>query len=260
MPLVGYVLMASSDKKGAGGTPAITAPPKAVYKRFRWLEIKLYCDNPYHVKLFYYLQEINQYQGCHILHDSDIKDDGTSDKPHWHVTLYSDTRQVSCKHVGGGRYLAESWAKSFGTYDAIVDSNGKPVIYLSSKSSVDCSLPASADSIRTFPILSDAAGINDPSQWLLYMTHSDFNSMLNGKHRYEQDRLVIWSDSPTIYNYLTNSYNVSCASGYELFEYADGVYSGRELLERLYSVGRTDLVEFVRKNPQFVSRFILPGR
>lgn len=260
MPLVGFVLMASIDKKGADGTPAISAPPKASYKRFRWLEIKLYCDNPYHIRLYHYLQEINQYQGCDILHDVDIKDDGTPDKPHWHVTLYSDTRLVTCKHVGGGRYLAESWAKSFGTYDAIVDSTGKPVMYLSPKSSVDCSLPVSADSIRTFPVLSDAAGINDPSQWLLYMTHSDFNSMLNGKHRYEQDKLVIWSDSPTIYNYLTNSYNVSCASGYELFEYADGVYSGRELLERLYSAGRTDLVEFVRKNPQFVSRFILPGR
>lgn len=237
--------------------PVTPAPPKSIYKRFRWLELKLYCDNPWHVRVFYYLQDIRQYQGCHIVHHSDSKSDGTPDKPHWHVTLYSDTRQVSCKNVGGGRYLAESWAKSFGTYEAVVDSSGKPVFYLRPE---DRCLPVKKEDIKTFQVLTDVAGINDPSQWLLYMTHSDFKSLMSGKHRYSQDELVIWADSPIIYNYLTNSYAVNCSQSYELFEYADGAFSGRELVERLYSDGRFDLIEYVRKNPQFVSRFLIPGR
>ena len=44
------------------------------------------------------------------------------------------------------------------------------------------------------------------------------------------------------------------------FEYADGVSSGRELVEKLYQAGRLDLVDYVRKNPQYVSKFLIPGR
>lgn len=252
-----------SDKKSKGGaSPAAPAPPppKCNYKRFHWLEVKLYCDNPYHVDIFHYLRSIGQYQGCHILHDSDVKKDGNLDKPHWHVTLYSDNRQVTGVESGGGRFLLKSWAASFGSFEAIVNEFGKPVVYLPPNWAVDYPIPVKGGKIKTFQILTDAAGVNDPSQWLLYMTHSDYNSIITGKHRYNESDLVIWDDSPTIRNQLSNSLTVSRSLNYELFEFADGVSTGRELLEKLYSAGRLDLVDYIKKNPQFVSKFIIPGR
>lgn len=253
-----------SNKKSKGGAspaaPAPPVPPKCNYKRFRWIEVKLYCDNPFHVDLFCYLRDIGQYQGCHILHDQDYKSDGSVDKPHWHVTLYSDTRQVTGVEVGEGRFLLKSWASSFGSYDAIVDSSGKPAAYLPPNWAVDYPIPIKSGKVKTFSVLTDAAGVNDPSQWLLYMTHSDYKSIIAGKHRYQDTDLVIWENSPTIQNYLANSLTVSRSQSYELFEYTDGVSTGRELVEKLYSAGRFDLVDYVRKNPQFVAKFLIPGR
>lgn len=252
--------MSTKKKSSGGSSPAAPAPPKCNYKRFRWIELKLYVDNPYHLDLFRYLRQIGQYQGCHILHDCDVKKDGNFDKPHYHVTLYSDTRQVTGVDVGQGRYLLKSWAASFGSFDAIVDNSGKPAAYLPPNWSTDYPIPIKSGKVKTFPVLTDAAGINDPSQWLLYMTHSDFKSIIAGKHRYKDSELVVWKDSPTIQNYLTNSLTVSRSQCYELFEYCDGVSSGRELVEKLYSAGRLDLVDYVRKNPQFVAKFLIPGR
>ena len=250
--------MPASKKKSGGGAPPAASTPKT--KRFRWIECKLYPDNPYHVTLFDYLRNIGQYQGCHILHDKDVKADGAPDKPHWHVVLYSDTRQITCKEVGGGRWLAETWSKSYGSFDAIVSDSGKIAAYLPPNWHTDYPVPVHSGKVKTFQVLTDAAGINDPSTFLLYMTHSDFRSMLDGKHHYEPDELKVWDNSPTIHNYLTNALSVSRAQSYELFEYADGCSSGRELIFKLYSAGRDDLVEYVRKNPQYVAKFLMPGR
>lgn len=256
--------MGNNKKSGGGSSSAAPAPapapPKPKTKRFRWIELKLYVDNPFHLELFRYLRNIGQYQGCHILHDSDVKEDGNLDKPHYHVTLYSDTRQVTGTEVGRGRFLLKTWAASFGSFDAIVGADGKPAAYLPPNWAVDYPIPVKSGKVKTFPVLTDAAGINDPSQWLLYMTHSDFKSVMAGKHRYKDTDLIVWDDSPTIQNYLTNSLTVSRSQSYELFEYSDGVSSGRELVEKLYLAGRLDLVDYVRKNPQYVAKFLIPGR
>lgn len=254
--MFGFVDSCSSPPLGAAertinnGVPA-PSPPKT--KRSRWLEGKLYPDNPYHITLLGYFANCGFYQGCYIMHDRDVDESGNLKKAHWHVVLYDSYNLRTCVYVGDGRYIAKQWCKSFGTFDALVDKTGKPYCYLPADGYRDLS-PVCGD-VKTFPIVEDFAAINDVPVFLAYLTHSDFKSVMRNKFRYPITDINFIGESPTVKAHFADVENERCGVFSEIRCYAEGLKSPRQLLDILLEEGRFDLVEFCRKNPHFVSKF-----
>ena len=235
-----------------GVTPPVDSIPKT--KRTRWLEGKLYCDNPYHITLLDYFANCGFYQGVYIKHDMDTDEKGQPKKPHWHIVLYDANNLRSCSHVGGGRYVAKNWCKSFGTFNAVVDNSGKVISYLSAQCAGDVTLPVGA-SVKTFPLVTDFAAINDVPTFLAYLTHSDFKSVLAGKYRYPIQDLIFIGESLTVKAAFGDNQEHSCGLMLKLYSYCESCSSPRSLLDAVLSDDRMDLAEYIRKNPHFVSRF-----
>ena len=230
-------------------------------KRTRWLEGKLYCDNPYHVTLLGYFVNCGFYQGVYIKHDKDTDENGKLKKPHWHIVLYDANNLRSCCRVGGGRYVAKNWCKSFGTFDAVVNSSdGKVISYLAAPcaGASDC-LPVGT-SVKTFPLITDFAAINDVPVFLAYLTHSDFKSCLAGKYRYPVQDLCFIGESPTVKAAFGDGENRSCGLMLELYTYTLTCNTPFEMLTAVLADDRLDLAEYIRKNPHFVSKFFFNSK
>ena len=234
------------------GAPLIDTIPKT--KRTRWLEGKLYCDNPYHITLLGYFVNCGFYQGVYIKHDMDTDEKGRLIKPHYHVVLYDANNLRSCSYVGDGRYVAKNWCKSFGTFNAVVDNSGKVISYLPAQCAGDTTLPVGA-SVKTFPLVTDFAAINDVPTFLAYLTHSDFKSVLAGKYRYPVQDLIFIGESLTVKAAFGDGEERSCSLMLEIMAYCENCSSPRELLIAVVSDCRMDLAEYIRKNPHFVSKF-----
>lgn len=62
-------------------------------KKFRKIGIILWSDNPVHINALLFIRQ-NYKNFIYILHDKDVKEDGTPKKAHYHVLLYFENQKL----------------------------------------------------------------------------------------------------------------------------------------------------------------------
>ena len=210
----------------------------------RWLTFEIYPDNPEQMAAFEWLKTADINSGMYIKHSAE-KDEK---KDHIHVLVYEDN-PINCT-MQGEQLVAKSYGARFGTFDGFPTDSG--FLY---KCKGDI-LPDGMD-WQTYPIISMVQGVSDPQSLAHYFLHERYCDIRAGKKLYKYGELKFWGDKERFTKlYFTNKVNDIDILGRALgiAEYCE---TPKQFMARCASLGEWDILEFARKNPYFVAKFVV---
>lgn len=210
----------------------------------RWLTFEIYPDNPEQVKAFEWLKSANVNSGMYILH----KAEGDEKKDHIHILVYEDN-PINCI-MQGEQLVAKSYGSRFGTFEGFPSDSG--FLY---KCRGD-ELPEGSE-WQTFPIISMVQGVSDPQSLAHYFLHERYCDIRAGKTLYKYEDLNFWGDKER----FTRLYNTEKVNDTDVLGRAIGLSDDcktcKQFMAKCVSLGEWEVLEFARKNPYFVTKFIV---
>lgn len=210
----------------------------------RWLTFEVYPDNPEQMKAFEWLKKANVNSGMYIQH----KAEGDDKKDHIHVLVYEDN-PINCT-LQGEQLVAKSYGARFGTFEGLPVDGG---FLYKCKGDV---LPEGAE-WQTFPIISMVQGVSDPQSLAHYFLHERYCDIRAGKTLYKYEQLQFWGDKER----FTKLYNTYKTNDIDMMGRAVSIAadctSSKSFMKKCVSLGEWDLLEFARKNPYFVTKFVV---
>lgn len=216
------------------------APNPFTTVRGSWIVFLLYPDNCHHMDILSYLKDIGSTM-CWIEHEPEEDEK----KKHIHVMIHFDRARTAsgfCSSFGKGWYsVTKEDDKEVFTPIPF----GQESIFISAGNAVEKD------------ILSYAEVVSSPCDKYRYFTHSDFKSMRSGKKRYSQDAVQKWGDINLIDKLAYQEYQNFENTISDLMFYSDRCFTANELMRKLLSEGRYDLVSYIQSRAYFVREFML---
>lgn len=210
----------------------------------RWLTFEIYPDNPEQMKAFEWLKKANVNSGMYIKHDAESDDK----KEHIHVLVYEDC-PINCK-MQGEQLVAVSYGKRFGTFEGLK---------IDDKFLYKCkgdTLPSGKE-WETFPIISMVQGVSDPSSLAHYFLHERYCDIREGKKLYSYKELKFWGDAER----FKRLFNTDKTNDIDILGKAASIAascsSPKKFMQECVALGEWEILEFARKNPYFVAKFIV---
>lgn len=208
----------------------------------RWLTFEIYPDNPEQMSAFNWLKSANINSGMYIYH---VGENGGKD--HIHILVYEDN-PINCK-MQGEQLICPSYARRFGTFEGLnIDGN----MFYKCRDE----LPEGKE-WTTFPVISMVQGVSDPNSLAHYFLHERYCDIREGKRLYSFNDLKFWGNDRRFKDlYNTNDNNDINVYG-RIISIASDCTSNKQLVEKIVNIGEWDLLDFIRKNPYFVTKFII---
>lgn len=210
----------------------------------RWLTFEVYPDNPEQMKAFEWLKKANVNSGMYIHH----KAEGDEKKDHIHILVYEDN-PINCT-MQGEQLVAKSYGARFGTFEGLA--TDERFLY---KCKGD-ELPDGAE-WQTYPIISMVQGVTDPQSLAHYFLHERYCDIREGKKLYSYKELKFWGDAER----FKRLFNTDKSNDIDILGKAASIASyctsPKKFMQECVELGEWDILEFARKNPYFVAKFIV---
>lgn len=208
----------------------------------RYLTFEIYPDNPEQIKVLEWLKTANVNSGMYILHKGE-----NGGKDHYHVLIYEDY-PINCKKQGE-TFVATSYARRFGSFEGLLD--GDKMLYKCRDE-----LPP-GKSWETFPIIGQVQGVSDVSSLAHYFLHERYCDIREGKTLYQFTDLKYWGDSERFKRLFNTDKNNDDNIMARAVLVGSGCTTSKQFVKKCLEIADWELLEFIRKNPYFVTKFIV---
>lgn len=232
-------------------------------RKFRYLMFEVYPDNPAQMAAFDWLKSPEctlLTGGMYILHEGELKDDGTEKKPHIHVMVYRDTALTGV--------LTESNGDMWFQVDTLCGWLGSTEFFKAEDGTVyhkdfggSEGLPDSVEWQKA-PIVGHCEGVSDAVNMAAYFLHSRFCD--RSKKRYHFEDLRFFGEDTRFRQLFDSEDSLQTDLSFEIYQIAVNNDicrgEGQRLVQICIEMSRIDLLNYIRQNHAFVEFYLLNPR